>query len=110
MASKLVPAVFLVDARFFFYLQNRQRILGSILRARFRSVLAHLDRGLEYGPDGENSSQLVRGYGGQSHGGDTSAGRAIGISAELTRSDLCLKVCRQRLGRERKNTILGVVR
>src|SRR4029077_14177440 len=90
--SQPIPPLFLVGTRFFSSLQYLQCISGSILRSGVRPVLANLDRGFENGPNREYSSQLVRGYGGQAHGCDASARRAIRISAELAWSDLCAQV------------------
>src|SRR5260221_1392736 len=77
-----------------------------MLCSELRSVLANLDGSFENGPDGKYSSQFVRSDGSQAHGCDASAGCAIRIPAKLAGSDLCSQVCRQRLGRERKDTIL----
>src|ERR1017187_1509670 len=104
---KLILPLFLIAAPFFFYLQYPQCVFGLILFPGLRPVLANFDGGFENGSDGEYSSQFVRSYGGQAHGCDASAGCAIRIPAKLAWSDLCLQVCRQGLGRERENTILG---
>jgi hypothetical protein len=61
-----------------------------MLGAGFRSALANLDGGFENGSDGKHSSQFVRSDGGQPHGRDTAAGRAIWIPAKLAWSDLRL--------------------
>jgi hypothetical protein len=106
---QLIPPLFLLAAPFFLYLQYPQRVFGLILLPGLRAIPADFDGGFENGPDGKYSSQFVRGHGGQTHGCHASAGSAIRIPSKLAWSDLGLQVCRQRVGRERENAILGAV-
>src|SRR5258707_12582014 len=106
-SSQINSSFFPGCCTFLFFLQYPSCLWDLMLRSVLRSVLANLDGSFENGLDGKYSSQFVRSDGSQAHGCDASAGCAIRIPAKLAGSDLCSQVCRQRLGRERKDTILG---
>jgi hypothetical protein len=72
--------------------------------------LADGDGGFEDGAYGNEASEVVVRYSGQAHGGDAAAGSAVGIAAELARSDFGLQVGGNCFCGERKNALVGTVR
>jgi hypothetical protein len=69
--------------------------------------LANSRRGFEDGSDWNDATQLVFCHSRQAHRCEAPARRAVRVSPKLTRDDFGFQVGRQRLCRERENTLSG---
>lgn len=65
---------------------------GTVCCPELRGGLADFVGGLEDASDGNEAREIVGSNGSKAHRGETSALRAIGIAAELTRSDFCAEI------------------
>ena len=71
---------------------NLREAVRGVLCPELCGGLADSVGGFEEAADGNEASEIVGGDGSEAHGGEASALRAIGITAELTRSDFCAEI------------------